>query len=369
MIYLDNAATTLRKPASVARAMSWALENLGSPGRGGHAAAMRAASEAFACRCLAAKLFGVNDPACVVFCMNATHALNLAIKSIVRPGDRVVISGYEHNAVLRPLKALGAEIHIARGPLFEPVATLEAFHRLLTPGTRAAIINHVSNVFGCVQPLEEVAALCREREMPLIVDASQSAGILPLDLSGLGAAFIAMPGHKSLYGPQGTGLLLCAHRTIPLLEGGSGSDSENPAMPEDLPDRLEAGTHNMPGIAGLRQGLTFVAQQGPDRVLKHERALTQLAATLLREHPRIRLYASEDPAQQTGVLSFSVLGQDPERVAEFLSQRGIAVRPGLHCAPLAHETASSTGTVRMSFSVFNTRREVLDAVRVLQENF
>ncbi len=369
MIYLDNAATTLQKPANVARAMLSALKNLGSPGRGGHFAAMRAASEAFACRCLAAELFGVADPSSVVFCMNATHALNLAIKSVVRHGDRVVITGYEHNAVLRPLKALDAQIQIARAPLFSPEATLEAFRRLLTPGTRAAVVNHVSNVFGCVQPLEEIAALCREREVPLIVDASQSAGILPLDLGKLGAAFIAMPGHKSLYGPQGTGLLLCACRTSPLLEGGSGSDSENPAMPDYLPDRLEAGTHNMPGIAGLRQGLAFVAQQSAERILQHERSLAVLAVKLLRDHPRLLIYASEDPVLQTGVVSFNVRGMDPEQAADRLSRRGIAVRAGLHCAPLAHETAGSSGTVRMSFSAFTTRREVLDTVRALQENF
>ena len=369
MIYLDNAATTLQKPPDVARAMHWALKNLGSPGRGGHSAAMRAASEAFACRCLAAKLFGVEDPSSVVFCMNATHALNLAIKSIVRQGDRVVITGFEHNAVLRPLKALGAQIQIARGPLFDPGAALESFRRLLTPGTRAAVVNHVSNVFGFVQPLKEIAALCREREIPLIVDASQSAGILPLDLGKLGAAFIAMPGHKSLYGPQGTGLLLCAHRTSPLLEGGSGSDSKNPAMPDYLPDRLEAGTHNMPGIAGLRQGLAFVAKQGSERILQHERSLAILTVNLLKDHPRLRLYASEIPGRQTGVLSFNVRGMDPEQAADQLSQRGIAVRAGLHCAPLAHETAGSFGTVRMSFSAFTTKWEVLDAVRVLQEIF
>lgn len=369
MIYFDNAATTLMKPLSVSKAMAEAVENLGSPGRGGHEAAMAAAEEAYACRKLAAEMFGVDDPSRVVFCMNATHALNLAIKSIARRGDRVVISGYEHNAVLRPLTAVGADIRVAAAPLFEPERMATAYDRLLDRRTRLAVVNHVSNVFGSIQPLEEVASLCRERGIPLIVDASQSAGVLPLDLKKLGAAFIAMPGHKSLYGPQGTGLLLCAHDTKPLIEGGSGSDSANRYMPEFLPDRLEAGTHNMPGIAGLHRGLRFVSRLGTEAVLRRERELLHLAASLLTDIPGLRLFLSGDTDGQTGVLSFTVSGEDPEETAEKLSSGGFAVRAGLHCAPLAHQTAGTEGTVRLSFSVFNTVGEVQALAQYLRENF
>ncbi len=368
MIYFDNAATTLVKPQSVTKAMAASVGKLGSPGRGGHAAAMRAAEEAYACRRLAAEMFGAPDPACVVFCMNATHALNLAIKSIALPGDRVVISGYEHNSVLRPLTALRAKVAVAAGPLFRPEETLEAFRRELREETKLAVVNHVSNVFGAIQPLEELAALCRSRGVPLVVDASQSAGVLPLDLTKLGAAFLAMPGHKGLYGPQGTGLLFCAAPARTLLEGGSGSDSRNPWMPELLPDRLEAGTLNMPGIAGLHQGLRFVKEKGPAAILAHERGLLKLAVSLLRELPEVELYASDAPGLQTGVLSFRVVGEDPELTAEKLSVRGIAVRAGLHCAPLAHDTVRSGGTVRLSFSAFNTPGEVRKFAAVLQEN-
>ena len=252
MIYLDSAATTFQKPPEVAAAMERALAVMSSPGRGGYPEAMAAAETAFACRSELAELFGLRDAERVVFTMNATHALNIAIKSLVSPGGRAVISGYEHNAVTRPLAALGAETAVAAGPLFRPEAVTAAFDRLITPETQVVICCHVSNVFGFIQPVEAVAALCRSRGVPLIIDASQSAGVLSLDMDALGAAFIAMPGHKGLYGPQGTGVLLCGEHVPvrPLMEGGTGSMSLRQEMPDFLPDRLEAGTHNMPGIAG-----------------------------------------------------------------------------------------------------------------------
>ena len=235
MIYLDSAATTLQKPPEVARASAWAICHLASPGRGGHRPAMAAADTAFACREEAAALFDVPEPEQVVFTFNATHGLNLAIKSLVRPGDTVVVSGYEHNAVTRPLRAIpGVTVRVADSPLFDRAAALEAFRRALTPEVRAAVCTHVSNVFGFILPIEDIAALCRSRGIPLIVDASQSAGCLPISLRELGAAFIAMPGHKGLYGPQGTGLLLCGGAAEPLLEGGTGSVSLRQEMPDSV---------------------------------------------------------------------------------------------------------------------------------------
>lgn len=367
MIYLDNAATTLHKPAAVARAMERAVGRLGSPGRGGHKAALRAAEEAYLCREQAARQFGVESPDRVVFCMNATHALNLAIKSLARPGDPVVISGYEHNAVLRPLTALGAQLRVAASPLFDQAGAVAAFREQLRPEVRLAVVNHVSNVFGFVLPVAEIAALCRQRGVPLIVDASQSAGVCPVDQGAWGAAFVAMPGHKGLYGPQGTGLLLCGADAKPLMEGGSGSESASRQMPAYLPDRLEAGTHNMPGIAGLHEGLRFVEALGPAKILDRERALCRLAVSLLQKNPRLRLYAAKDPAAQTGVLALQVRDLDCELAAARLSERGIALRAGLHCAPLAHETAGTeTGAVRISFSVFNTEREVRRLAQTLE---
>ena len=372
MIYLDSAATTFQKPPTVAQAMGEALATMSSPGRGGHPLAMRAADTAFQCRSELAELFHVKDQEQVVFTSNATHGLNIAIKSLVPPGGRAVISGYEHNAVTRPLAALGAEVYVADGPLFHPDAVAEAFDALIRPGVDAVICNHVSNVFGFVQPVEMVAALCRSRGVPLVIDASQSAGILPLNLEDLGAAYIAMPGHKGLYGPQGTGVLLCGQGTAPqpLLEGGTGSLSLSQNMPDFLPDRLEAGTHNMPGIAGLLAGVRFVRRQGTDAILRHEYALTRRTAERLSRLPGMETFAQPEAAEQAGVLSFRVPGWDVEAVGELLAEHGIAVRAGLHCAPLAHRTAGTldTGTVRVSFSAFSTLREVDALVRVLAES-
>lgn len=359
MIYFDSAATTFQKPREVEVAMVKALRTMSSPGRGGYGAAMRAADTVFACREALAKLFHVPAPEQVVLTTSATHGLNIAIRSLVPPGGRVVVSAYEHNAVTRPLWALRAEMQVAEAPLFQPELALAAFDRLITPETDAVICCHVSNAFGFVQPLEDVAALCRDRKVPLIVDASQSAGILPLDMARLGAAFIAMPGHKGLYGPQGTGVLLCGRTPEPLLQGGTGSASLRQEMPDFLPDRIEAGTHNMPGIAGLLAGLRFLKQQGMERICTEERRLARYIAEILKNRNGVKVFSYPDFFAQAGVLSFLLEGEDPEVTAAKLAEQGVAVRAGLHCAPLAHRSAGTlgTGTVRLSLSAFNTWQE------------
>lgn len=362
MIYFDSAATTFQKPPEVAAAVKEAMATMSSPGRGGYRSAMLAADTAFACRSELAELYHLESPEQVAFTMNATHALNIAIKSLVPPGGRAVISGYEHNAVTRPLAALGARVEVAAGSLFRPDQVADAFDRLIVPGVDAVICNHVSNVFGFVQPVEDVAALCRARNVPLIVDASQSAGILSLDLPALGAAFIAMPGHKGLYGPQGTGVLLCSTQAPvrPLMEGGTGSLSIQQEMPDFLPDRLEAGTHNVPGIAGLLEGVRFIRRVGVDQICYHERLLARQAALGLSAFPKVHVYARPDLAHQAGVVSFTAEGHDVEQIASALGQQDIAVRAGLHCAPSAHRQAGTleSGTVRVSFSHWNTMQEV-----------
>ena len=276
MIYFDSAATTLQKPASVAEAVAEAVTAVTTPGRGDHPPARRAAELMLACRTEAAELFHAADPEQVVFTCNATHGLNIAIKSLVAPGDTVVISGYEHNAVTRPLTAIGGvTVRVVNGRLFDPAQMAEGFARALDGTVKAAVCTHVSNVFGYALPIEEIAALCRRRGIPLIVDASQSAGILPVDVEGWGAAYVAMPGHKGLYGPQGTGLLLCGsgQRPRPLLEGGTGSLSRQQEMPDFLPDRLEAGTQNVHGVAGLLAGIRFVRELGTERIARQEGAV------------------------------------------------------------------------------------------------
>lgn len=369
MIYFDSAATTFQKPASVAAAMWEALASMSSPGRGGYPAAARAADTAFQCRSELAELFGLKNPEQVVFTLNATHALNIAIKSLVPPSGRAVISGYEHNAVTRPLEVLGADVAVASAPLFEPEEVRAAFDRLITPNTDAVICSHISNVFGFIQPVEAIAAICRSRGVPFIVDASQSAGVLPLNMEALGAAFIAMPGHKGLYGPQGTGVLLCGEDipTRTLLEGGTGSQSIQQRMPDFLPDRLEAGTLNMPGIAGLLAGVRYVRRGGLEKILDHEKRLTRLAVQGLESLPGLRVFASPDLRNQAGVLSVTAEDLDVETIGSFLAERGIAVRAGIQCAPCAHRTVGTldTGTVRISFSDFNTPEEVARLIRAM----
>ncbi len=360
MIYLDSAATSFQKPSQVRAAMQRALKTMSSPGRGGYRSAALADETLFRCRSAAADLFHVEDAANIVFTMNATHALNLAIKTLVPPGGSVVISAFEHNAVTRPLHALRANIKVAAAPLFDSAGMLRAFYRAIHPGVDAVICTHASNVFGCILPIEEIAALCRERRVPLIVDASQSAGILPLDARSLGAAFIAMPGHKGLYGPQGTGLLLCSSVPSPILEGGTGSESLIQEMPSFLPDRAEAGTMNMPGIAGLEQGIRFVKRIGQKRILRHEKALIACAKSGLSQIGGVRVFAARDGAGQLGVLSFTVEGKEAEEVVSALAKKGFALRGGLHCAPFAHAQAGTLpeGTVRLSVSAFNTPEEI-----------
>lgn len=364
MIYLDAAATSFQKPATVRRAVLEAMTGMTSPGRGAHPTASRAAATVYACRERAARFFDVPGPEQVVFTQNATHALNIAIRSLVSPWDPVVISGYEHNAVTRPLTALGAKLRVASGRLFDQEAVLDDFRKLL-PGAKCAVCTHVSNVFGFVLPIREIAALCRERGVPLIVDASQSAGVLDIDFSELGAAFVAMPGHKGLLGPQGTGMLLCGAPAEPLLYGGTGSQSLEQTMPEDLPDRLEAGTHNVPGIAGLSEGMRYVFPR-MTAIRAQERALTALLAERLRGCGDLEVFYAGGEAQ-TGVLSVRSARHNCETLAESLAHHGVAVRAGLHCAPFAHRSARTleTGTVRLSLSPFTTQREVEKAGEIL----
>ncbi len=345
MTYLDNGATSLHKPEVVSAAMRCALENCANPGRGGYMAAMAAAKTVLRCRQRAGELFHCS-PEQVVFTHNCTHGLNIAIGSLVKPGGQVVISGFEHNAVTRPLYARKARVKVAGRKLFDWQDTLETFESALKSGTDAAVFTHVSNVFGYILPVEEMAGLCRQYGVPFAIDAAQSAGILPIDLENLGADYIAMPGHKGLLGPQGTGILLCNKEPIPLLQGGTGSLSIQQAMPDFLPDMAEAGTLNVPGIAGLSAGIAYVQQEGVDRIFQRERQQAEKCAKALKKLG-LGVFMGE---HQAGTVSF-VPPMDCEDAARLLGEGGIAVRAGLHCAPLAHESAGTldTGTVRVSY--------------------
>ena len=357
MIYFDSAATTFEKPPQVAQAVLRAMQTCSSPSRGGYRQAMQADEVLFACRQTAAQLFDA-EPEQVVFTVNATHGLNIAIRSVVQPGQRVIVSGFEHNAVMRPLALLGAQVQTAGKRLFAPEECLNAMKREIRKGAAAVVCTHVSNVFGYRIPVEQIGQLCRRAGIPFVLDASQSAGCLPVSLADTGAAFIAMPGHKGLYGPQGTGILLCSQPGQPLLAGGTGSQSRLLEMPGELPDRHEAGTHNVPGIAGLHAGMEFVRKTGLQRILQHETALRRQCAAALQQVPGLEVFTGPDVCQ-TGVLSFRS-SIDCEQMAQQLAQRSIAVRAGLHCAPAAHQSAGTlqSGTVRISFSAFNRSGQV-----------
>ena len=345
MNYLDHGATSFPKPPSVTEAVRRAMDTCGNPGRGGYPAAMRAAGTVLRCREEAAALFEC-QPEQVVCTASCTHGLNMALRTLFKPGSRVVISGFEHNAVLRPLHGLGADIRVAGRKLFDPADTLQAFEDALRKGVDGAVFTHVSNVFGYILPAEELAGLCRRYHVPFVVDCAQSAGILPVSLKKWGADFIAMPGHKGLLGPMGTGLLLCGRVPKPLLMGGTGSLSENRAMPDFLPDVGEAGTLNVPGFAGLGAGIAHIRKADPAKTLLREQQQAKRLIAKLKE-AGIRVFCGED---QCGTVSF-VPGCGCEELAQYLGRQGICVRAGLHCAPLAHESAGTlnTGTVRVSF--------------------
>ena len=345
MIYLDNGATSFPKPPAVRRAVLEAMDRCANPGRGGYPAAMAAAEQVYRCREQAGVLFHC-QPEQVVLTSNCTHGLNMAIRSLVKSGDRVAVSGFEHNAVTRPLHALGVRLQVGGRRLFDWDDTLEQFERALRSGVQAAVFTHVSNVFGYILPVEQMAALCRGYGVPFIVDAAQSAGVFPVDLAALGADFIAMPGHKGLLGPHGTGLLLCARQPESLLYGGTGSESARQDMPDFLPDRAEAGTLNVPGIAGLAAGLSYLRRMGIDNIARREQLQARRCAKGL-EKMGFRVFSGP---HQGGTVSF-LPKMDCEDAAQLLAKRGIALRAGLHCAPLAHESAGTldSGTVRISF--------------------
>ena len=362
MIYLDNGATSFRKPPQVYRAVEQALRECANPGRGGYPAAMQAAKRVYACREQAAGMFDC-DPEQVVFTSNCTHGLNIALGTLFRPGDRVVVSGFEHNAVTRTLHAANVQTVVAGRRPFDWEDTLESFEKVLKTGVKGAVFTHMSNVFGYILPVEQLAALCRSYSVPFVMDAAQSAGVLPVELGQLGADFIAMPGHKGLLGPQGTGLLLCGRLPKPLLCGGTGSLSSMQEMPDFLPDRAEAGTLNVPGIAGLSAGLSYLCEVGEDTIFQKESREAKNCAMGLKKLG-FRVFSGEHSG---GTVSFVPNG-DCEELADQLARRGIAVRAGLHCAPLAHESAGTlqSGTVRISYGHDACPRQTAALLRALE---
>ena len=375
-LYLDNAATSFPKPEAVCAAVDHALRHTAAnPGRGGYRLSLEAGRLVLAARSAAARLVGMPDPARIVFVSNATEALNLALFGVLAPGDRVVTTSMEHNAVVRPLRALadrGVEVvRVAAGP--DGFVAPAVLRRVCTPGTRLLAMNHCSNVTGTVQAIEEIGPWCRANGILFLVDAAQSAGLFPIDVTGMGIDLLAVPGHKAIMGPPGTGFLCVGEGVTlrPLLYGGTGTRSTSDAQPEELPERLESGTLNVVGLAGLHAALEFLHEIGLNRVRDHERALLDQLLDGLRRLPAVRLYGPDDAARHGGALSFNLAGLDPATVGYRLDTGfDIAVRVGLHCAPAAHRTIGTypEGTVRVSPGWFTGPADIdrlLAAVREL----
>lgn len=366
-IYLDNAATSFPKPAQVYEAVLDAMRRVGaSAGRGTYRLALEADRLVFEARLALARLFNIADPARLVFTANATEALNLALKGLLRPGDHVVTSTVEHNAVWRTLKVLEKTrgIRLTAVPC-RPDASLDVadLARALADDTRLVVLTHASNVAGTLLPVAEIGRLTRSRGILFLVDAAQTAGVYPLDVEAMGIDLLAFTGHKGLLGPMGTGGLYIREGVslTPLKEGGTGSQSLLEEQPEVLPDRYEAGTMNVPGLAGLKAGVEFLLAESVERIRAREQELTAFALEQLARVPGIRIYGPRDPARQVGVISFNLAGIGADRVAFLLdSVYDIQVRSGLHCAPQAHRTIGTldTGTVRIGLGYFNTEGEI-----------
>lgn len=367
-IYLDNAATTFPKPEAVYRAIDFTLRYLGvSPGRGSYQLSLEAGRLVLETREAVAEFFGISDPLRVVFAANATEAINIALFGLLQPGDRVVSSSMEHNAVSRPLHALAARgvevVRVPAGPdgVVDPALIREAATQGSAPA-RMVVLTHCSNVTGTVQPIGEIGNWCRREGILFMVDAAQSAGLLPIDVEDMGIDLLAAPGHKSLLGPPGTAILyvgpdLCP---APLIFGGTGGNSISPLMPDELPERLESGTLNTCALAGLKAGIDYVRQTGPEQIFRHKAALMERLLRGLGELPGIRCYAL-GPHHQGGVLSFNVEGRDPAEIGFLLDEEhGICVRTGLHCAPDAHRSIGTlpSGTIRVSPGLFNTEKDI-----------
>jgi len=376
VLYFDNAATSHPKPEVTWKAMEHYLKHVGcNPGRGGYAGSIEAGKIIFAARERLKTLFNAPSEKQVIFTPNVTYALNFAIKGLLSPGDHVILSSMEHNSVVRPLRFMekhcGVELSIVpcdRTGRLSP----DDVRRVLRKNTKMVVLTHASNVTGTILPVEEIAAAVRETEAFFVLDTAQTAGVLSIDFQALGLDFLAFTGHKALYGPPGTGGFVVSERAaeglIPLVQGGTGSKSDQEEQPDFLPDKFEAGTVNTVGIAGLGAGVQFVLDTGLAKIREHERNLTELFLTGIKEIPGVRVYGPEQMDERVATVSLTLNGADLGEVAARLeAEYGIMVRSGLHCSPLAHKTIGTfpTGTLRFSFGYFNTEEEVQTAVKAL----
>jgi cysteine desulfurase family protein len=369
MIYMDNAATSWPKPPQVFQAISEVMERAGgNPGRSGHSLSIAAARVIYDCREKVAEFFNVPDPLRVIFTANATQAINLAIRGILKPGDNVVTTSMEHNSVMRPLRFLekqGVNLKIAQCAR-DGTLDITEISRLINSQTRLVIITQASNVSGTILPVTEVTAHAHKFGVPVLADASQSAGVVKIDMMGSRIDLLAFTGHKELLGPTGTGGLVINPKfdvssIEPLTTGGTGSRSESEEQPEDLPDKFESGTANLMGIAGLNAGLSWINSRGLDSIRDHNRLLTKSLIEGLSVIPGVNVYGTRNPENSVAIVSFTISGQRVSDVGFKLDEEyGILSRVGLHCAPAAHKTLGSfpEGTVRLSPGIFTTMDDI-----------
>jgi cysteine desulfurase/selenocysteine lyase len=378
MIYLDNAATSWPKPPEVLKAMTDVLELAGgNPGRSGHRLSVAAAREVYDAREDIASFFNVADPLRVIFAANATHAINVALKGLLKSGDHVVISSIEHNAVMRPLRGLekqGVRLSIVPCAVDGSLDVSDVV-RVMNSHTRLVAITHASNVVGTILPVAEIASVAHKAGALLLVDAAQTAGAIPIDMPAIGIDFLAFTGHKEVQGPPGIGGLAIGENVDvsqiePLVRGGTGSRSESEEQPGDLPDKFESGTLNLVGIAGLHAGMKWVRDRGIDTIRAHLKELTVALINGLSELPGIKLYGPLDTNSRVAIVSFSVQHKRVSEVGLKLDEEyGILCRVGLHCAPAAHKTIGSfpEGTVRLAPGVFTTMNDISTTIRAIKK--
>lgn len=376
MIYLDNAATTFPKPESVYRTIDETHRKRGvNPGRGAYRLAVELGRDIGQARQSIASFFGAKDPSRIVFVYSATDGLNIALKTTLNPGDHVISTQVEHNAVVRPLHALERDrgIKVTWIPCnAEGLVDAAEIRRAVGPKTRMIAMTHASNVVGTLQPVEETGKIAKEKNLLFLVDAAQTAGVLPIDVTAMNIDFLAFPGHKGLLGPQGIGGLYVREgiemRTW--REGGTGSKSENAEQPEEFPEHLEAGTGNTSGILAMKAGIDFLKEKTLSKVLSHERALTGRLIEGISGIKKLHIYGPKNPEKTVSTLSLNIEGFEPAEVGAILDQNfDIAIRTGLHCAPLIHKAigSGSRGTVRLSPGLFTTEAEIDTAIGALRE--
>lgn len=374
MIYFDNAATAIRKPPEVEEAVIQAIRTAGNAGRGAHEPTLNASRILYRTREKLAELFGVPNPLRIAFACNATEALNTAIRGLLKPGDHVITSVCEHNSVLRPLYRMeeqGVELSFL-GADEKGRLRYDSLEELLRDNTKAVVITHASNLTGNVTDLGRIASFTKTHGLLLIVDAAQSAGILPIRVEQMGIDILCFTGHKGLLGPQGTGGIYVKEgiEIEPLKTGGSGVHSYDRRHPAVMPTALEAGTLNVHGIAGLGAAVSYLLQTGVDTVCRKEMELARRFVAGIQDFPEIHIYGDQEAQTRTGIVSLNIGEEDSGRISDILwEDYGICVRAGAHCAPLMHKTLGtvSQGAVRFSFSHYNTEEEVDFAIQAFRE--